>query len=461
MRALLLTVGCAAMALAATEGMSAKRNQLAEGFRAFSTDGPDATPCINWQPFKAYNPIEKVDGYAGVTQTYVVGSMANPCKDCLVWGSVLPCFATDESVNVFGHRDFAAKWVHRDYCRIGMPGRSDAYFSDNMMMPMAGPKAHTLRWQTVRVGDVVPDNVVRYKNRVLAQTVSAPDQCCTGNGFSGWASITDNMTLTGVYIAVYTGAHQLSTFNVAICDAYHPPTPVPTPVPVVPPPPTPVPPPPTPFPTPNPPPPTPMPPPPTPNPTPSPNAPIDVITRKNCLIGCDYNCTTSLYYNNECRNELAGTSTHYSCAGGQLTMAHYMGQGCAGTPVQTVVEPTDTCHERLSGSDVTNKCFSTNPPNNTGLKVTKTECVEGCDYECSKTQHSAGGCEFYNPTYGSRGPVEFQCWDTMISQTEYFATQCSGVNPQTLSVTVVYPRDQCVPIGRDSAYQTFKCEPAL
>ncbi|CUG87534.1 Hypothetical protein, putative [Bodo saltans] len=426
----------------------------------FSTnlgDAPIDTPCMSWVPAQADDALVSASPYVTTANTWVIGS--EDCSTCDVWGSVLPCFAVDYGLNLFGHRDFNAEWINEDWCRVALPSSdgSGTYFSRSMMLAKRGVRYDTMTWQTVSLGDAVPANVVRYQDRVLARTNSAPSGCCAGSGFGGWAEVDGNLTLLSVHISVYSNQHELSSFEVAICESYTPPTAAPTPAPIVPPPPTPAP---TPVPVPTLPP-TPVPPPPaTPTPTPPPNAPWNVITRKQCVIGCDYNCTTYMYINGACSNQLNGASTSYSCASSHVAIDKYNGANCAGTAATTTSQPTGTCYQLPNLQDVTNKCMTVNAPNNTGFTVEKIQCTEGCDYECTTTTAPAGTCEVEHPQYSTGGPTVYNCFDTFIARTVYFASDCSSVGSATLSVTTVHPRNVCEPLNQNSAYLTYKCADA-
>ena len=418
------------------------------------SDTPMDTPCMEWVPHTADDAITSIGNYVVSSNTWVIGS--EDCSTCDVWGQVLPCFATDYGLNLFGHRDFNREWIAEDWCRVALP-RADGrgtYFSSSMMLAKKGPKWETMVWKTVSLGDVVPLNVVKYKDRVLARTLDAPQDCCAGQGFSGWAEIDYNMSLTSVHISVYSNQHKLSTFEVAICASYHPATPAPTPAPPVPPPPTPAP---TPVPIPTLPP-TPVPPPPaTPVPTPSPDAPWSIVTRKSCLIGCDYNCTTFLYMNSECFNELRGTSVAYACSGSTLNISKFSSEGCSGPTSGSAQQPTNTCDQLPDLQYVTNVCETVSPPVNAGLDVVVTQCVEGCNYECNKTSKPAGTCVVEHPQFGSGGPTVYNCFASFIARTTYFATDCDSVSANSLSVTTVHPRDKCEPTGHNTGYITYHC----
>jgi hypothetical protein len=425
-----------------------------------SSDAPENTPCIVWESTDSWHAVHTPGNYAGVTQTWVIGSVVHPCHSCEVWGSVLPCFATDSGVNVFGHRDYSEGWITRDYCRIGLPGHSSAYFSNKMYLPKAGPKASTLTWQKVKLGDMVPDNVVRYKDRVLAQTIKGPKGCCTGNGFSGWAGVTQNLTLTSVNIAVYESGESITEFNVAVCASYHPATPAPTPLPPSPPPPTPAP---TPEPAPTMPPTLPPAPPATPVPTQAPNADWDIITRRFCAEGCGssggYDCKTWLYMNNQCVNELSGRSRFYSCSGGTLTMTDFGSWGCVGNGTHAESQATNKCIQTPSLQYWDNTCQTVSPPSNSSTEtVSKTFCVEGCDYECTTNVTAANTCVMDEPVYGSRGPTEYQCFADFVARTHYVEAKCGDVSSQSLSITTVHPRDKCMPTNQNGAYETYKCQ---
>lgn len=414
-------------------------------------DAPMDTPCLSWVPYSADNGIDKISEYVTTADTWVIGSA--DCTTCDVWGKVLPCFATDYGLDLFGHRDYQKNWISEDWCRVGLPAsdNDNVYFSRSMMLAKPGPKYNTMVWETVNLGDAVPANVVRYADRVLARTISAPAGCCAGAGFGGWARVTENLTLTSVHFSDFFSNEQSGNFEVAVCASYHPATPAPTPVPPVPPPPTPVP---TPVPVPTLPP-TPVPPPPaTPQPTPAPGADIPVVLRTSCLIGCDYNCTTLMYDNNGCFDQLRGTSTRYSCSGSTLQIEQFSNLGCQGTST-TASQPTGQCYQLPNLQYVTNKCETLNPPQDSN-NVEITQCQEGCDYNCQTKTQPAGTCVEDHPQYQTGGPTIYNCYDSIITRTTYFAQNCSAVQANSLYVTTVHARNQCVMSENDS-YITFKC----
>jgi hypothetical protein len=165
-----------------------------------------------------------------------------------------------------------------------------------------------------------------------------------------------------------------------------------------------------------------------------------------------------MYMNAACVNQLNGASTSYKCSVAHLSIDKFNSADCGGTPATTTSQPTGTCYQLSNLQDVTNKCLTVNAPNNTGLQVEKVQCVEGCDYGCTTTTSgSAGMCEVEHPEYGTGGPTVYNCFDTFISRTTYFATDCNGVNDATLSVTTIHPRNVCEPVNQNGAYITYKC----
>lgn len=407
-------------------------------------DQPMNTPCVQWVATTADNAVTDATKYAGTAATWVIGSQ--DCTTCDVFGTVLPCFATDYGVNVFGHRDYNADWIRRDWCRVSVSGGT--YFSQNMYLPRKGSKWQTLKWKTLSIGDQVPANVVRYNSFVLARTTQAPSDCCAGFGFSGYAEVTSNLTLTSVHFAVYSRRYDGASFDVAVCDSYTPPTPPPpppVPVPTIAPTPAPVPTlPPTPIP--------PPPPPPTTAPTPAPDGLTPAVTRTTCVIGCDYECTTFLYFLGQCVGELRGTSTIYTkTSDGQLRVQQFAGLGCEGAATNTVVQPANTCYQLPDLTYVQNAFYKLPAPT-AGVSVSKTLCVEGCDYECTTNSTTSGQCSVQGPS-----PVVHSCYPQFVARTEYFASDCSGVQPGALSVTTVFPNGQCIPTNSNDAYQTYSC----
>lgn len=206
-------------------------------------DKPIDLPCVTWEPLTSTQPTDPTDLFVAA-YTWVL-SDAN--GDCLEKGDIFPCFAADPGVNTWGHHDYQPQDIPNDSCRTWYQGQ--VYMSNDMYVPKKGPQWHTWKWVLAQKGGLVPFNAIRFGKAVMARsTQNAPGFCC-GKGFTGWADGLPNGTFGSVYFSIVTNPVLTESFEVAICEAYHPSTPVPTPAP-------------TPAPTPK----------PTPNPTPSPTA---------------------------------------------------------------------------------------------------------------------------------------------------------------------------------------------
>ena len=228
-----------------------------------TADKPIDIPCVTWVPLTSSEPTDPTDLFVAAYPWV----LAATDEDCVVMGDIFPCFAADPGINSWGHHDYQATDLQEDTCRTWRNGA--VYVSNDMYVPKKGPQWHTWKWVLTQKGGRVPFNAIRFGKSVLARsTENAPGFCC-GKGFTGWADGLPDGTFGSVYFSIVTSPVETDSFEVAVCEAYHPSTPVPTPEPT--PVPTPAPTPkPTPEPTPNP---TPNPTPkPTPNPTPSPTA---------------------------------------------------------------------------------------------------------------------------------------------------------------------------------------------
>ena len=222
-------------------------------------DKPMDLPCVTWIPLTSDQDTDPTNLFVAA-YTWVI---QDGFGDCIEKGDIFPCFASDSGINTWGHHDYQAQDIPSDYCRTYHEGA--VYMSNNMYVPQKGPQWSTWKWVLAQAGGVVPLNAIRYGSSVMARsTQNGPGQCC-GIGFTGWAIGNPNGTFGDVHFSIVDIPVTTTSFEVAICEAYHPTT---TPVPPTPVPPTPVPPtnaPPTPVP------PTPVPP--TPQPTPSPTLP--------------------------------------------------------------------------------------------------------------------------------------------------------------------------------------------
>jgi hypothetical protein len=206
-----------------------------------AADKPIDIPCVTWEPLTSTQPTDPTDLFVAA-YTWV---LSDQFGDCIEKGDIFPCFASDPGVNNWGHHDYQPSDIPNDSCRTWYNG--EVYMSNNMYVPKKGPQWQTWKWVLAQKGGPVPFNAIRYGPSVMARsTQNAPGFCC-GKGFTGWAHGLPNGTFGSVYFSIITNPVLTETFEVAICEAYHPSTPVPTPEP-------------TPAPTPA----------PTPNPTPAP-----------------------------------------------------------------------------------------------------------------------------------------------------------------------------------------------
>jgi len=193
-------------------------------------DKPIDLPCVTWIPLTSTQPTDPTNLFVAA-YTWV---LQDGFGDCIEKGDIFPCFASDTGVDTWGHHDYQATDIPSDYCRTYYQG--NVYLSNNMYVPQKGPKWKTWKWTLAQKGGVVPANAIRYGKSVMARsTVNAPGYCC-GKGFTGWAVGETNGTFGDVYFSITSDPVVTDTFEVAICEAYHPTTVAPTSGPTQPPP---------------------------------------------------------------------------------------------------------------------------------------------------------------------------------------------------------------------------------
>lgn len=213
---------------------------------------PIDLPCVTWVPLTYSQNTDPTNLFVAA-YTWVLGYGTD---DCTEMGDVFPCFATDAGTLTWGHHDYQASDIPNDYCRIWLD--DSVQFSSTMYVPQKGPQYLTWKWQLAQTGGTIPDNAIRYGDKIMARNTVTPPGYCFGKGFTGWAVDAGDNKFGVVHFSIVSDPVTMTDFEVAICKAYHPTTPVPTPEP-------------TPAPTPNPP--TPVPTTPSPPETPSPTLP--------------------------------------------------------------------------------------------------------------------------------------------------------------------------------------------
>lgn len=200
-----------------------------------TADKPMDLPCVTWVLTNSHTPTDPTDLFLAA-QTWV---MQDAWGNCILMGDVFPCFASDTGIDTWGHHDYQRSEIPADVCRTYHQGTD--YFSENFYLPKKGPQWQTWKWVQAETGGTVPDNAIRFGPSVMARSsVNAPGSCA-GRGFTGWAVGEPNGTFGAVHFSVVTTPYTTNSFEVAVCEAWHPtPTPTPSPEPThTPPPPTP------------------------------------------------------------------------------------------------------------------------------------------------------------------------------------------------------------------------------
>lgn len=203
---------------------------------------PPDLPCVTWEPLTAYEPTPSISSLFVASYNWLVANEIT--LQCIQKGYIIPCFASDTGINSWGHHDYVPGFSSSDYCRTWHEG--SVYYSNNMYVPKKGPKYKTWKWKLTQSGGKVPDNAIRMGESVMAKSVVNPPDRCMGKGFTGWAVGKKDGTFGAVHFSVFKDPFTTSTFQVAICKAYHPtpaptlaptpgPTAAPTPVPSLPP----------------------------------------------------------------------------------------------------------------------------------------------------------------------------------------------------------------------------------
>ena len=181
-------------------------------------DKPMDLPCVTWEPLTYYQNTDPTDLFVAA-YTWVLQDGEG---DCIEKGDIFPCFSSDPGSNTWGHHDYQQNDIPNDYCRSYLNGT--VYFSTNMYVPKKGPKWQTWKWKLAQTGGVVPANAIRFGDKVMARsTQNAAGNCC-GKGFTGWAEGLTDGKFGAVHFSIVNQPVTTDSFEVAICEAYHPTT---------------------------------------------------------------------------------------------------------------------------------------------------------------------------------------------------------------------------------------------
>ena len=189
---------------------------------------PMDLPCVTWEPLTSDDPTPDPSTLFIAARTYV--TQFGP-TECYQIGDIIPCFGNEPGVYNWGHHDYLNGVIDSDKCRTWTNG--SVTFNRHMYIPKKGPKYQTWKWHAAQKGGVVPDNAIRYGEAVMARSTVNPPGECAGKGFVGWAVGQKDGTFGDVHFSIVNAPFTTTTFEVAVCEAYHPTTTVapPTPVP--------------------------------------------------------------------------------------------------------------------------------------------------------------------------------------------------------------------------------------
>ena len=185
---------------------------------ATAQDKPDDLPCVIWEPLTYYQNTNPTDLFIAA-YTWVLGDGQDSCTEK---GDIFPCFSSDPGSNTWGHHDYQVNDIPNDYCRSYING--SVYMSYNMYVPRKGPKWQTWKWKLAQTGGVVPANAIRFGDKVMARSTTNPAGQCCGKGFTGWAEGLTNGKFGSVHFSINSQPVTTDSFEVAICEAYHPTT---------------------------------------------------------------------------------------------------------------------------------------------------------------------------------------------------------------------------------------------
>ena len=154
---------------------------------------PDDSPCVKWIPFTMHTPISSADAFVTSILTTVLGACTPSCYCASTIGNVLPCFASDPGIDVFGHHDWLPGSNLPGLCIAAKNDRT--IFGHNQFMAGKGPEWEKFQWKVTQQGATVPSNAIRAGNRALGRsTQNVPNPGC-GHGYTGWIDINDDGTL--------------------------------------------------------------------------------------------------------------------------------------------------------------------------------------------------------------------------------------------------------------------------
>eukprot|EP00759_Apiculatamorpha_spiralis_P021832 PhF_6_TR26349/c0_g1_i1/m.37936 len=183
---------------------------------------PMDLPCVTWIPWNNTTPTPS-DLFLAA-HTWLVHDQGDPSQ-CIQEGDIYPCFSSDPGTNTWGHHDYLDDW-QADSCRSYL--NETVIFSNTFYLPQKGPQWQTWTWQQAQTGGQVPDNAIRFNDKVMARSTQNPPGYCLGQGFTGWAVGLPNGTFGDVHFSIDSSPVTWNNFEVAVCTAYHP-TPTPAP----------------------------------------------------------------------------------------------------------------------------------------------------------------------------------------------------------------------------------------
>eukprot|EP00759_Apiculatamorpha_spiralis_P021833 PhF_6_TR26349/c0_g1_i2/m.37938 len=205
-------------------------------FALVNADKPIDIPCVTWIPWNESTPTDPTNLFRAA-HTWVVTVQGDP-SSCVGEGDIFPCFSADAGTNTWGHHDYVSGEYETDPCRSYV--NNQVKYSKTFYLPQKGPQWQTWTWQQAQTGGQVPDNAIRFNDKVMARSTQNPPGYCVGQGFTGWAVGLPNGTFGDVHFSIAKDAVTWNNFEVAVCTAYHP-TPTPAPPGPTPPPPSPTP----------------------------------------------------------------------------------------------------------------------------------------------------------------------------------------------------------------------------
>src|SRR3989338_8932515 len=146
------------------------------GVVVVNAQAPPDQPCVDWVEITADTPTPDPSTlFVASTTAWVIGAQGDP-MECLEQGDVIPCLSADNGGwKTWGHHDWTSDGeIPSDYCRVAQPSTGQVDFASRQYIPKKGPEWKTWVWKLSQTGGAIPQNAIRYGDKVLTRSTQAP-----------------------------------------------------------------------------------------------------------------------------------------------------------------------------------------------------------------------------------------------------------------------------------------------